>query len=175
MSFLWSVPTYSRLEAPKKYSERRARPAASAPMFSMQPFLLERQRVPLELRHHPIPGHEIPAQNLLRQGVLDLRLNRPLQGPRAIHRIEARFADLVARVIVQPQSDVALRQSLPQASQLDIDDGPNLLTSEGMKHHDLIDPVDEFRPEMLGHHLHDRLFHLGIVGLAPELLDDLRP
>ena len=49
----------------------------------------------------------------------------------------------------KPQGDIALRQPLPQASQLDIDDGPNLLAAQRMEHHDLIDPVDEFRPEML--------------------------
>src|SRR6267142_7144650 len=102
---LRSGPT--QLYAPK-YSEGRTRVAAS-----MQPFLLEHQRIALQLGDHPISGHEIPAQNLLRERVLDLRLNGPLQRSCAIHGVEARFADLVARVIVQPQSDIALRQPLP--------------------------------------------------------------
>jgi hypothetical protein len=41
-------------------------------------------------------------------------LNGALQRPRTIHRIEARLADLVARIVVQPQRDIALRQPLPQ-------------------------------------------------------------
>ena len=84
----------------------------------MQPLLLEYQGVLFELGDHPIPRDEIAAQNLLRQRVLDLRLNGALQGPRTVHRVEARLADLVACVIVQAQSDIALRQSRPQPSKL---------------------------------------------------------
>src|SRR5882757_4243342 len=104
MSFLLSDPTHST---------RRSIANAAPTAPSMHPFLLEHQRVALQLGDHPVAGHELPAQDLLRQGVLDLRLNGTLQGPCTIHRVEARFADLVARVIVQSESDVALRQSLP--------------------------------------------------------------
>src|SRR5258708_4302220 len=112
MSFLLSVPTLRQGLKARKYSERPSSQLQRRAEL-VQPFLLERQRVPLELGHHPIARHEIPAQNLLCERVLDLRLNRALQRPGPIHRIEPRFADLVASVIVQPQSDVALRQSLP--------------------------------------------------------------
>src|ERR1700734_3296061 len=81
---------------------------------SMDALLLENQRIALQLGDHPVAGDEIPAQNLLRQRILDLRLNGALQRPRSVHRVEARFADLVARLIVQAQRDVALRQPLPQ-------------------------------------------------------------
>ncbi len=49
----------------------------------------------------------------------------------------------------KPQGDIALRQALAQPAELDIDDGSNLLAAERMEHHDLVDPIDEFRPEML--------------------------
>src|SRR5580658_4704428 len=109
---------------------------------SMDALLLEYQRIALELGDHPVAGHEIPAQNLLRQRILDLRLNGTLQRPRAVDRVESGFADLVARIIVQAQSDVALRQPLAQTAQLDVDDGPNLLAPQGMEHHDLVDSID---------------------------------
>src|ERR1700682_158270 len=84
----------------------------------VQPLLLEYQGVLFELGDHPIPRDEIAAQNLLRQRVLDLRLNGALQGPRTVYRVEARLADLVACVIVQAQSGIALRQFRPQPAQL---------------------------------------------------------
>ncbi len=104
-----------------------------------------------------------PAQNLLRERILDLRLDGALQRPRAVHGIEARLADAVARGIVQPQLNVALGQPLPQPSQLDVDDGADLLAAERMEHHDLIDPIDELGPEMLGDHLHDRRLHRRVI------------
>src|SRR6202044_1752777 len=141
MSFLFSP-----------YSPGRRSIANGAP--SMDALLLENQRIALKPGDHAVAGHEIPAQNLLRQRILELRLNGALQRPRAVHCVEARFPDLVARLIVQAQSDVAFRQPLPQTAQLDIDDGPNLLASQGMEHHDLVDSIDELGPEMLDHHGH---------------------
>src|ERR1700722_5612719 len=134
----------------RQYSEHR--PGIAALRILVQPLLLEYQRIFFELGGYPIPRDEIAAQNLLCQGVLDLRLNGALQGPRPIDRVEAGLADLVACVIVQAQGDVALRQPQAQSSQLDIDDRANLLAPERMEHHDLIDSIDEFRPEMLRHH-----------------------
>jgi len=63
-------------------------------------FLLEHQRVALDLADHAIAGDKVAFEDPLRERVLDLRLDRPLQGPRAVHRIESGFADLVARIIV---------------------------------------------------------------------------
>ena len=95
------------------------------------------------------PGDEIAPQDLLRQRILDLRLDGALQRPRAVHGIEARLADPIARGIVEPQLDVALRQTLAQPAELDVDDRADLLAAERMEHHDLIDSVDELGPEML--------------------------
>src|SRR5271167_207992 len=97
---------------------------------SVQAFLFEHQPGALQLRDHAIAGDELALQDLLRQRVLDLRLNRALQWSGAVHGVEARLADLVARIVVQAQSDVALRQPLPQASQLYIHDGANLLAAQ---------------------------------------------
>jgi hypothetical protein len=52
---------------------------------------------------HPdiIAGQELPFQDPLRERILDLLLDRALQGPRAVHRIESRLADMIARRIIE--------------------------------------------------------------------------
>src|SRR6266478_4335132 len=99
----------------------------------VEAFLLERQFAALQLRDHEIAGNEIAFQDPLRQRVFNLRLDGALQRPGTVHRVEPRLADLVARIIVKAQSYIALRQPLSQASQLDIDDGSNLLAAQRMK------------------------------------------
>src|SRR5258708_34139560 len=93
---------------------------------SVQAFLFEHQRVALELGDHAVARDEVAFENALRQRILDLRLDGTLQRPGAVPRIEARLADLVARIIVEPKRYIALRQALSQASQLNIDNGSNL-------------------------------------------------
>jgi len=68
---------------------------------SVQTLLFKHQRIALELADHPIARHEIPTQDLLRQGILDLRLDGALQRAGAVDRIEAGLTDLVARRIVE--------------------------------------------------------------------------
>ena len=43
-----------------------------------------------------------------------------------------------------------------------------------MEHDDVVDAIDEFRPEVLLHDLHHGGLHLVVVRLARELLDDVR-
>ena len=43
-----------------------------------------------------------------------------------------------------------------------------------MEYADVIDAVDELRPEVLLHHFHDGGLHLRVVAFARELLDDVR-
>src|SRR5882757_1917987 len=93
-----------------KYSEPK-RPASQCRSL-VEAFLLECQLAALQLRDHAIAGDEIAFQDPLRQRVFNLRLDGALQRSGAVHRVEARLADLVARIIVQAQSDVALRQPL---------------------------------------------------------------
>src|ERR1700677_2397788 len=83
-----------------------------AALSLVQAFLFEHQRVALDFGDDAIAGDEVALEDPLRQRIFDLRLNGALQRPGAIHRVEARLADLVARVIVEPKGDVALRQAL---------------------------------------------------------------
>src|SRR5882757_7472923 len=142
-----------------EYSEPAGQAPSGIPQLQrqrclVQTFLLEHQSSALELRNHPIARDEIPAQDALRQRILDLRLDGALQRTRPIHRVESRLADPVARVIVEEELNIALRQPLPQAPQLDVHDGTNLFAAQRMEHHDVVHPVDELRAKMLGYYLH---------------------
>src|SRR5688500_6381355 len=90
---------------------------------------------------------EIAHEDALRERVLELVLDRALQRPGAVHRIEPGFAELVARRIVEYQPDVALGQPLAQIADLYLDDAPDVLAAQGMEHDDLVDPVDELGTE----------------------------
>src|SRR5438874_7567557 len=117
---------------------------------------------------------ELSLEDLLRQRILDLLLDGPLQRSGAIHRIEAGLPEAVAGGIVEHQVHVALGQALAEVEELDVDDGADLLRAEGMEDYDVVDAVDELGPEALLHDLHHRALHLRVVLLARVLLNDLR-
>src|SRR5437763_5990022 len=117
---------------------------------------------------------ELSLQDLLRQRILDLLLDGPLERSGAIHRIEAGLSEAVAGGIIEHQVHVALGQALAEVQELDVDDRTDLLRAEGMEDHDVIDAVDELVPQAPLHDLHHRALHLRVVLLAPALLNDLR-
>ena len=148
--------------------------AAPVPRLDLvQALLLEYQRVAFQRRHDPVAGDELAAQDLLRERILDLRLDRALQGTRTVHGVESRLADPIARSIIESQLNIAFGEPLTQTAQLDVDDGADLLPAERMEHHEFIDPVDELGPKVLGDHLHHGFFHLGVIRLAGEFLNHL--
>src|SRR5512138_96514 len=75
---------------------------------------------------HAAARPELALEDPLRQRVLHLLLDGPLQRPRAVHRIEAGFAEQVARGVVERQVDVALREAAAQVAQLDVHDRAQL-------------------------------------------------
>src|SRR5258708_10539088 len=93
---------------------RRPRGARQRRPRSVQPLLLEHQRIAFQLRHHAIAGHEVSAQYLLRERILDLRLDGALQGSCAVYGVESRLSDLVARTIIEEQLNISLREPLAQ-------------------------------------------------------------
>src|SRR5258708_4638366 len=96
--------------AAAKYSEPRR--LTSQRQNLVEAFLFKHQLAALQLGDHAIARDEVALQDPLRQWVFNLRLNGALQRPGTVHRVEARLADLVARIIVQAHGDIALRQSL---------------------------------------------------------------
>jgi len=121
-----------------------------------------------------VAGHELALQDAGGERIFDLLLYGALQRPCAVHRVEARLAQQVARRIVEGQVHVALGEALAQVQQLDVDDRAYLARAERVEHHDVVDAIDELRPEALLHHLHHRALHPGVILLAGEFLDHLR-
>src|SRR5688572_17826628 len=109
--------------------------------------LAEHQRAALGSDLHPAARPELAFQYPLRERIFDLLLDGALQGSRAVHRVEAGFAEQVARSVVQHQIDVALRQAAAQVAELDVHDGTQLLAGERMEYDDVVDTVDEFGAE----------------------------
>ncbi len=76
--------------------------------------------------------------------------------------------------LIELQLDIPLGQPLAQVRQLDVHDGAQLVPAQRMEHHDVVDAVDELRPEVLLHDLQHRCFIFGVVRLARQLLDHVR-
>src|SRR6266850_1762597 len=117
---------------------------------------------------------EFAFQDLLRERIFDALLDGALQGPRTVYRVVTRFAQVVARGIVEHEVDVALGEALSQVSQLDINDRTDLIRAERVEHDDVVEPVDEFWPEILLHDFEHGRLHLRIIVLARHFLDQLR-
>src|SRR5690606_11892726 len=70
---------------------------------------------------------EIAAQDTLRERVLQLLLDLPLERARAVHGVVARLREMVAGGVVQHEPDVAVRQALAQVLDLDVHDPADVL------------------------------------------------
>ena len=91
---------------------------------------------PVDANLDESPGLELALQNLLRQRIFDLLLDRAFQRSRTVHRVEACVSQFVARSIRQMDANVAIGQPLVQVAQLDIDDLANVLAAQRMEHDD---------------------------------------
>src|SRR5439155_22372140 len=94
---------------------------------------------------------DLAGQELHRQGVLDLALDQALQGTGPERRVESLVGEPHARRIRQGERELATGQSRLQHLKLDLDDLRDLVAAEGVEHDDLVDPVDEFRAEVIAH------------------------
>src|SRR3546814_19993454 len=82
----------------------------------------------------------------------DLRLDRALQWPRTVHRIEAGLGELVERGIAERQRDAAFDKAPDEALRLDAGDRTDLCRTEWVKDHRLVDTIDELGKEVLTDH-----------------------
>ena len=124
---------------------------------------------------HRVARRILAAEDLLRERVLDLLLDRALQRPRAVDRIEARRRDGLQRRVGHREPDLELREPRLQRLQLDLRDRRDLRFAERMEHDDLVDPVHELGPEAgldLGQH-RDLDQRLAVAGVG-HLLDLVR-
>ena len=97
---------------------------------------------------------ELALQHAHRQRVEHPALDGPLQRPRAIRRVVALCDQHVLRPVGQLDVDLAILEPLHEAAQLDVDDLPHLLARQRVEEDDLVDAVEELRPEVLAQRVH---------------------
>ena len=120
------------------------------------------------------PGLNLPLQDLLCQRILDLLLDRALERPRPVNRIETGFGELVARLVRKTDAHITIGEPVVQVAQLYVDDLPNVLAAKWVEHDDVVNAIDELGTEVLPYDGHDRVFHCIVVFLTRQLLDQLR-
>src|SRR3546814_11042176 len=104
-------------------------------------------------------GH-IATQDHVSERVLQIFLHGPLQWSRAINRIVAYAAEPCSCAIGQVQRDLAVLEQVLNAADLNVHDGPHVLSSQAVEQYDLIQAVEELRPEMGTDNLHYLRFHI---------------
>src|SRR3546814_3871677 len=104
-------------------------------------------------------GH-IATQDHVSELVLQIFLHGPLQWSRAINRIVAYAAEPCSCAIGQVQRDLAVLEQVLNAADLNVHDGPHVLSSQAVEQYDLIQAVEELRPEMGTDNLHYLRFHI---------------
>ncbi len=110
---------------------------------------------------------------MFREQILDALLDRALERPRAVDRVETGLGELREGAVSNFEPHLELRQSLLEVTQLDLRDVPDVLLVQRVEHDDLVDAVDELGPELRLHLRQDRgLDEAGIVAL--HLLDHVR-
>ena len=77
------------------------------------------------------------------------------------------------RLVVKSQANPGCFDAIDQRRQLYLCDVSNLFFLKWMKDNRIIDAVDEFRPEGLGHHFHHRGFYFLVYGSC-HALDQVR-
>src|SRR5690606_17842711 len=102
-----SRPRNARGKGPDPLA-RRVRPDFSPRLRRLGAALAELEPVRRRLDADRVAGPEIAAQDPLRERVLELLLDRPLQRPRAVDRVVARLGEPVERRLVELEPDIAL-------------------------------------------------------------------
>ena len=89
------------------------------------------------------------VDDLPRERRLDNALDQPLERARAEHRIVAFLRDVPARGFGQLDAQVALGEQLLESLQLQADDVLELRLAQRSEDDDVVEPVQELRPEVL--------------------------
>ena len=90
---------------------------------------------------------EVAFEQPQRERVLDQPLERALERPRAVGGIPAGLRDGLLRRVGQLEREAALGEPLAQPRELQLDDVGELLARQRLELDDLVDPVQELRPE----------------------------
>ena len=116
---------------------------------------------------------EFALQDFLRQRVFDLLLDRPFEWPRTVHRIKAGLSEPLPGSFGQDYGHFTFREPRMQITELNIDDRANVFLTQRMEYDHIVDPVNEFRPEMARDDFHHRGFHRIVILFAGQFLDAL--
>src|SRR5581483_1967333 len=169
--------------APKSAATRRARKLVQLPGADRLPLsLLGLLRRVLLGPEHDLPFmrvHEdgvallaLAGENILRARVEDETLDRALERPRSIGGVEALLRDERLRVGRELERDLPLGQAPREDLRLLLDDLHELLGREVLEDDDLVDAVQELRPELSAQRVRHALAQE--VGLFGELGDERR-
>ena len=112
----------------------------------------------------------LAADNQPAESCFHLLLDRSFERPRAIDRIVASLHQMRPRLIRQRELNVAIRQTLAQARELDFHDLLQVLLIEGMEDNDLVDAVEKLRPETAAELVHHRILHVFVAASGKTLL-----
>jgi hypothetical protein len=115
----------------------------------------DRQRAVALVDAHGGAIGNFAAEQLFRERILQVALDRALQGAGAIDRIVAVFREPGARLVVELQRYAALFKAFAHAPDLDVDDARHLRLEQAMEQQDFIKPVEELGPECAAHNVHD--------------------
>src|SRR4051794_31204017 len=113
--------------------------------------LLEHELAVLDVDADDVALREAAVEQSERKRVLDEPLQRALQRPRAVRRIPARLRHDLLRRVAQLELQAPLAKACAQLRELQLNDRAQLLAREWVELDDLVDPVQELRPEELAH------------------------
>ena len=99
--------------------------------------------------------------------IFELLLDCPFQGPGAIKRVESDFREFIQSGLGHTERQITRGQAFLKTKQLNPCNRSQMGLSKRMKNDNLVDPVDEFGPEMspdLKHHGLANLVQIGFGG-----------
>src|SRR4030095_16722191 len=120
----------------------------------------EHEVLPLHVDLDSRAVDELAADDSFRQRVLDVLLDRPAKLPGTVGRVGALHGEGVLRRRGEDKLDTLLGQLLVDAGDHEPDDALDVLLVERVEDDDVVDPVEELRPERALHLLHHALLHL---------------
>ena len=108
---------------------------------------LEKMKLAVHVVHYDsVLRSEAALENILRERILDLRLDRAVQRTRAVDRVEAHLGELGQRRIAHlAASCPCARETLLQIVELDLGDRLDVALVQCVEYHDFVDAVDELR------------------------------
>src|SRR5712692_489985 len=121
--------------------------------------LAEGEIAGLDIHLDPRAFPELPAHDGLGERILDVFLDRPPQLARSVGRVVSPLDEQVQRRPRGLELDALVRELLVDAVDHQLDDGGDVLPAERMEHDDVVDPVDELRPESPLQLVEDLLLH----------------